>query len=240
MDRTSVEPRIEISWAACPRWATSGSSDLVDAVEQLGHEWAIIMIDVQGSGLGGRALASTLMRFARECLAAGMAPATAVLAVHQHLFALRHGKVGASIHVCVVDSKAGSATICGLGPLSVATGQGQSWEFMCFEAPGAGFERDVAVELRTQQLASGQRLVLANDGIARQYDDLATLLSPPGPDEIQPETARQILEEAVRRDSGRPRSDMAIALVTYRDASPDGQILHAQLSIPVRAVRSAS
>ena len=240
MDRTNLEPRIEISWAACPRWATSGSSDLIDTVEQLGHEWAIVMIDVQGSGLGGRRLAGTLMRMTRECLAAGMAPSTSVLAVHQHLFTLRQAKVGASIHVCVVDAMARRASISGLGPLSIAFSRGRSWDVDCFVAPGAGFERDVAVESRPWEFAPNQRLVLANDGIARQNDDLASLLSSPGATDNQYLNARQILEHAIRRDSGRPRSDMAIALIAYEDAAPDGRILHAHMSIPVKFVRRDS
>ena len=50
MEKFETGDQIEISWAACPRWATFESSDLVDAVEQLGGRWAILLVDVQGSG----------------------------------------------------------------------------------------------------------------------------------------------------------------------------------------------
>jgi serine phosphatase RsbU (regulator of sigma subunit) len=240
MDESSREWRIEISWAASPRWATSGSSDLVDVVEQPGQEWAIIMIDVQGSGLGGRRLAGTLMRMTREYLASGLAPTTAVLASHQFLLASRQGKVGASIHVCVVNAIAGQVSIAGLGPLGIATKSDDGWCVDSFPGSGAGFDREVNVETRTFPLTSGQQLVLANDGITNRGEDLTALLGVLDADNTSFGSALQVLDCAISRDSGRPRSDMAVALIEYRPATPAGRVLHAHISVPVRLARSES
>lgn len=232
--------RVEISWAACPRWATSGSSDLVDVVERLSHGWALLMIDVQGSGPGGRRLAASLMRMARESLAAGMTAATSVLAVHQHLFALRQGKVGASIHVCVIDATAGLVEIAGLGQLGIATSLENAWNVDLLQAPLAGFIQDAEVKSIDCALALGQQLILANDGICHQQEGLAELLiSSAHRNGVHFESARQVLDGAIARDSGRPRSDMAVALISYgEDPVPDDRVLHASLSVPVRHARS--
>lgn len=241
MVQDSGNRRIEISWAACPRWATSGSSDLVDVVEQLNHRWAVLMVDVQGSGPSGRRLASTLMHMARECLAAGMTVDTSVLAVHQHLFAVRQGKVGASIHACVVDAQAGVAHLAGLGPLGVATtgASGDGWRIDKLQAPAAGFERDVEVLTVDCSLTPRQQLILANDGVTHQQDGLAVLLaSSPFDQGGHIESARQLLDEAIARESGRPRSDMAVALISFdEEPAAEDRVLHARISIPVRTGR---
>ena len=198
------------------------------------------MIDVQGSGLGGRRLAGTLMRMTREYLASGLAPTTAVLASHQFLLASRQGKVGASIHVCIVDAIAGHVRIAGLGPLGIATSTEKGWHVDSFPESGAGFDREVNVESRTFPLASGQRLVLANDGITNRGEDLTALLGILDTDNTSFGSALQILDCAINRDAGRPRSDMAVALIEYQHAVPVGRILHAHISIPVRPARSDS
>lgn len=231
--------RVEISWAACPRWATSASSDLVDVVERLSQEWAVVMIDIQGSGPGGRRLAATLMHMARECLAAGMTAVTSVLAVHQHLFALRQGKVGASIHVCVIDAHSDRAYVAGLGHLGIATSRDGGWNIDRVQTPGGGFTQDAAVQSIDCALALGQQLILANDGITHQQDGLEAMLVSSHGDDVHFESARQFLDEAIARESGRPRSDMAVALISYdEDPVPDDRVLHARLSVPVRNVRS--
>jgi hypothetical protein len=234
MDGSPTESRIEISWAACPRWATFQSADLVDAVEQLGGQWAVVFVDVQGSGRGGRRLASTLLRMTREHLASGMSAETAVLAVHQHLHALRQGKVGASIHVCEVDAISARASIAGLGTLSVATSASDEWKTNAIEATPAGFESNVEVAKSRCDFRAGTRIILANDGVAHKASDLSSLLTHPQEQSERELTAECLLRRANQRDSGRPRSDMAVAVIEHRTADPDFRILGAHVSIPVK------
>jgi hypothetical protein len=234
MNGSPAESRIEISWAACPRWATFQSADLVDAVEQLGGQWAVVFVDVQGSGRGGRRLASTLLRMTREHLASGLTAETAVLAVHQHLHTLRQGKVGASIHVCEVDAINAQTSIAGLGMLSVATSAGDEWKTNAIETTPAGFESTVEVATARCDFSAGTRIVLANDGVAHQARDLSSLLTDPQ-EQLDPEfIAECVLLRAIQRDSGRPRSDMAVAVIEHRMADPGNRILGANVSVPVK------
>jgi hypothetical protein len=233
MDGSPAESRIEISWAACPRWATLQSADLVDAAEQLGGQWAVVLVDVQGSGRGGRRLASSLMGMTREHLASGLTAETAVLAVHQHLYALRQGKVGASIHVCEVDATAARASIAGLGMLNVATFTDRDWQVSALEAPLAGFGRNVTVATVTCAFSAGTCIILANDGVAHNSGDLSVLLHDPHVQDVQL-NAECVLLRAIQRDSGRPRSDMAVAVIEHRTADPGHRILGAHITIPIK------
>jgi hypothetical protein len=214
---------------------------MIDVVEQPGAGWAVLMVDVQGSGPAGRRLAGTLMHMTRECLAAGVAPDTTVCAVHQHLFAVRQGKVGASIHVCIVDAASNSAQVAGLGPLGVASHIKTEWNIEWFRAPTAGFEHRVDVQVVDFRLLPGYQLVLANDGITQPEDGLASLLMQTEPAGSHIESARVILNAAIARASGRPRADMAVALVSHNpDPTPVGRMLHAHVSFPVRRAGSSS
>lgn len=210
---------------------------MIDVVEQPAMGWAIVLIDVQGSGSSGRPLAGTLMRMARECLAAGMSPPTTAAAVHEHLFAVRQGKVGASVHICAVNVFEGSAQVVGLGPLGLATGCDATWNVSWFRAPGAGFARAGQPQSVEISLVPGQVLVLANDGIAQRGDGLQSLLATACARRARIETARQILDEAIARDDERPRSDMAVAMLSYHHDASERRVLHASVSVPVYAVR---
>ena len=233
MDNPAMDQQIEISWAACPRWATFESADLVDAVEQLSGRWAILLVDVQGSGRGGRRLASTLAREARELLAAGISAETAVRAVHEHLYELRQGKVGASIHICEIDPSAECATIVGLGGLAVALNVESGWTVEALNGQAAGFDRLSGIESVRLPFTAGARLLLANDGVAHCAEDLTALLERGNTAEIRLD-ARTVLDMAVERDSGRPRSDMAVAAIARLEAESGPRVLEARILAPIR------
>lgn len=233
MDNPAVDQQIEISWAACPRWATFESADLVDAIEQLSGRWAILLIDVQGSGRGGRRLASSLAREARELLAAGVSAETTVRAVHEHLYELRQGKVGASIHICEIDPSAECVTIVGLGGLAVASNGESGWSVEALNGQAAGFDRLTGIESVRYPFAAGARLLLANDGVARCADDLTALLDLGG-ESGSCLDARTVLDMAVERDSGRPRSDMAVAAIARLEAESGPRVLDARIRVPIR------
>jgi hypothetical protein len=233
MEKSETGDQIDISWAACPRWATFESSDLVDAVEQLGGRWAILLVDVQGSGRGGRRLASLVAREARELLAAGISAETTVRAVHEHLHELRQGKVGASIHICEIDPTAELAKIVGLGILTVAAGSADDWTVDFLNGPPAGFDRSSDVLSLSFSFGVGALIVLANDGVARGADDLTVLLASRRPAD-NCTGAHQLLSQAIQRDSGRPRSDMAVAVIGRAARIEGPPILEARISVPVK------
>jgi hypothetical protein len=233
MEKHATDDQIEISWAACPRWATAESSDLVDAVEQLGGRWAILLVDVQGSGRGGRRLASQVAREARELLAAGISPETTVRAVHEHLHELRQGQGGASVHICEIDPAAELARIVGLGVLTVAAGSAEGWTVEFLNSPPAGFGRTSDVLSLSCSFEARARIVLANDGVARCADDLSVLLENQRLEDGCT-GAHQLLSQAVQRDSGRPRSDMAVAIIGRAARIEGPPILDARISVPVK------
>jgi hypothetical protein len=217
---------LQISWAACPRWATSASADLVDVVEQVGGGWAVLLIDVQGSGSGGRRLAGALMHFARQQLAAGVDPVTAVTAVHQHLVALRQGKVGASIHVCAFNTEASEFLAVGFGALQLGRFDGGAWAFDDVHATPAGFAEKSPPQSVRVDLCQTSEVVLANDGIAHTSSELASLLESSAVD------AQAVLGAAIRRDTGRPRADMAVVTVRRVSAPEQQRVISASFSIP--------
>ena len=238
MNDAPANDRINITWAACPRWATSASADLVDTVERLGGLWAIVFIDIQGTGIGGRRLAGNLMHMTRQGLATGMSPRTVIQAVHEHLFAFRQGKVGASIHVATINAQGDEVQISGLGPLSSARLVDGRWQTTPLDSPPAGYAGDVETADVALGLAPGQRVVIANDGIAHGTVELKNLISHLDPDCNDPLVAQRVLDVAVGRDEGRPRSDMAVAAVSRSNCRDQARMIHAHVSYPAKRHRS--
>jgi hypothetical protein len=225
--------RIEIGWAACPRWASSASSDLVDAVELLGGGWAVILIDVQGSGGGGRSLASNLLHFTREHLSMGLTPDVAAAATHQHLLAFRNGRVGASIHIVAIEPTDSAARIVGYGPLTIATFDGDRWTGQTTSSPVAGFLPASEPEITAVALQDLNVNVFANDGVARNLADLEQLECGVGSD------AADFLARAVARDHGRARSDMAVATIRRTSSELTDRTVRASISVPLGHLRTA-
>ena len=225
--------RIEIGWASCPRWASSASSDLVDAVELLGGGWAIILIDVQGSGSGGRSLAANLLHFTREHLSMGLSPVIAVTATHLHLLASRQGRVGASIHVVAIEASGCTARLAGFGSLTVAEFDGRSWSGQTTSSAVAGFQSDAEPETMAVAMHDHTLIVFANDGIARGIADLEQLTLDGR------SAAADILASAVARDQGRARSDMAVATIRRTASESTDRVVQARLSVPLGQFRTA-
>lgn len=236
MEASDRRSHLALSWATCPKWATRQSAESVEIVETVDGRQSVVMIDVQGSGSdGGRRLAHSLMGFCRQIAANGATSETVVLAAHQHLVAIRGGKVGASIHAIEVSEDHALVTIAGFGPLAAAWSQTSGWMYVDLDSPLAGHALAEPATCRTLQLADPGAIVLANDGVASAVHPLDQLLEGMSGDCL---SAHDLLSRSNQIDQGRPRSDKSIVVVRrYRDDDPD-RIKRAEHSYPANGWQS--
>ena len=236
-DETSEQ--IEFAWALSPRWATASSSDVVDVVERNDGPGLLVMIDVQGSGASGTRLANSLLSFARELIAGGADPGVAAQATSQHLYSLRDGKVSASLHIASIQPVARTLTVSGYGACTLAYRSVSPWQTMGMDKQGAGVNPNETPATVTAPLSPGESVIIANDGIAGDQAELRSLLSDDWPQTSPRDLAMHVIRVAIDRQGGRPKSDMAVAAVTWSSLKDKHRISSGAKSFQLRNHRSA-
>jgi hypothetical protein len=93
-------------------------------------------------------------------------------------------------------------------------------------ATPAGFAEKSPPQSVRVDLCQTSEVVLANDGIAHTSSELASLLESSAVD------AQAVLGAAIRRDTGRPRADMAVVTVRRVSAPEQQRVISASFSIP--------
>lgn len=216
-----------VDWASSPKWATSRESESISVVEAVDGNLGIVLVDVQGSGSsGGRRLALTLANFARNLLESGVAPAEVTIATHQHLIALREGKVSASIHCIWIDAGSGEVVVTGYGPLFAAFRSGDNWTFLNLVAELAGISALTGSARQVFNLTPGASLIVTNDGVGR-LDELADWQFGAAID------ANYILGCSHSSESGRPKSDKSVVVVSVNTSPTSDRRRTGRMTLPV-------
>jgi hypothetical protein len=222
-------PQLEISWATCPKWATRPGADCLELVETPTGQFAVILVDVQGSGsAGARKLGLALVSFCRGLLASGVSAEIAARSTAQYLAGARDGKVGASIHCLLISREQSSLAISGYGPLAIATlGEGQEPSFQSLDGQIAGFSSDAGPESVLTEIPAPGRVVVANDGVAANSAAFSGLAG-----NRDARSADDYLTLSNDADNGRPRSDKSIVVLSRFYATLADRRLSGALVLP--------
>jgi hypothetical protein len=205
----------EIHWAAVPRWAARSSSDVIDVVGSPGGEVTLIMVDVQGSGATGHALAHATAARLAEPVRDGISLELAAKLASQWLCSQRNGSVLASILLARAAQVDQPVTIAIFGTHVIGQKNGESYEVQVRDAPMAGQMSDPAPSILRCDLPAGGALLLPNDGCAGTVAALQALVDTALAGSLPSDSADALLNAALARDQGRPRTDMAVATI-YR------------------------
>ncbi len=95
--------KIDIASAATHKYAVSKSGDVVDIVERPGGGYGVVLVDGQGSGLAGRAIARLVAGQATGLLQDGVRAEVAAMAASDALLHARSGQVSAGLDVVTLD-----------------------------------------------------------------------------------------------------------------------------------------
>ena len=94
---------IEAAIAKTGKYASRESGDSAELVERPGGGLSVVLIDGQGSGPAARSLSLWLSAHAVALIKDGVRAGVAARAVHDRLFAFRHGQVSATLDIVSVD-----------------------------------------------------------------------------------------------------------------------------------------
>lgn len=218
---------MDIAIAKTNKYASRESGDTAEIVERPGGGMSVILADGQGSGRAAKALSMQVTAKVAALLKEGVRDGAAARAANDFLFATRNGQVSATLDILSVDLKTNTIAITRNGDTAciIATSEGIS---TYREA-----ERRLGLHSRTrpwtaeEPIAVGLRVLLVSDGVANAGQrsrlapwDLSEIAALVPQRATARETADGILEEAIRRDQGRPGDDMSVVALILREPEP--------------------
>lgn len=233
---------IDIAIAKTAKYASGESGDTADVAERPLGGFSVVMIDGQGSGDGAKALSSLLTNRAVSMIKEGVRDGVVVRGLHDILFAMRGGRVSATLDLVTADLKTGSLIVTrnASTPLLVDCGTGEWTQSPLVNEPLGRYLHARPV-MAQWGLAAGMRVVTVTDGIAGAglrhgldvFDLLGYAVESLPAEHSAAHLADRILDEAMARDRQRPQDDMAVTALCIRAATTESRIRRVHVEAPL-------
>jgi serine phosphatase RsbU (regulator of sigma subunit) len=210
-----------VAVAKTNKYASRESGDTVEIVERPGGGISVILADGQGSGRAAKTLSLLVTAKVSALLKEGVRDGASARAANDFLFAMRNGRVSATLDILSVDLKSGTVVIT------------RNSETACYARTddgsevNAGAERPLGLYPRTRPWAAeipigpGVRVILVSDGIMNSGRrsglpplDLSGISANAGSETSAAEIADLVLGEAITRDADQPADDMSVVALT--------------------------
>jgi serine phosphatase RsbU (regulator of sigma subunit) len=239
--RRTVPIAIEAATAKTNKYASRDSGDTVEVVERPSGGISVIMVDGQGSGEAAKSLSMLLTSKAVSLLKEGVRDGAVARAVHDSLYTFRKGKVSASLDILSVDlaTRTVIATRNGTTPLILVQGEDVRVVTQCSAPIGLyHFTKPIVTQV---ELAVGLLMIVFSDGVAgagrravQAPFDIPVYIKERKLMSASAETiADDLLTEAVKRDEGRPRDDMAVVVLGLREHSEEPLVRRLEVRVPL-------
>lgn len=236
--------QIQVAVAKIAKYASSASGDSLEMIERPHEGLSFVLADGQRSGKAARAIGQMVTGKAVALLAEGVRDGAAARAAHDHLYARYNGKVSATLNIVSIDMETKTLVLSRNShcPAVVQTGI-DAQVLLDNPAPPIGAHRGTRPSIREMPLQVGMLAVVYTDGLMsageRSGDvlDVPTLVSAlyyqhhDGPQVARP-VADALLDEALRRDDGRPHDDISVLVVAVTAGAND-EVRRLNVSFPV-------
>ncbi len=212
---------VECAVAKTNKHASRESGDTAEIVERPGGGISMIVIDGQGSGRAAKTLSSLLAARAVSLIKDGVRDGAVARAVHDHLFAFRHGQVSATLDIVSVDFRSRSALVTRNAAAPLVISRGGVVEIApCVADPIGLFplNRPAVWEL---PLEDRLLIVVGTDGFAGSgrrsglpdFDLIGAIRTLGSADDSPERVAETLLSASIARDQGRPADDMTVLVL---------------------------
>ena len=231
---------IDIAIAKTNKYASRESGDTVEIVERPGGGMSVVMADGQGSGRAAKSLSMLVTAKVASLLKEGVRDGASARAANDFLFALRNGRVSATLDILSVDLKTGTVVITRNSETACLVTTIDGTEVI----PGA--ERPLGLHPWTRPWAAeipvdaGLRVVLISDGVAnaggragRQPLRLDEIAATAGSEATAAEIADLVLSAAIERDGGKPADDMSVVVLVMPEHTETTLIRRMRAEVPL-------
>jgi serine phosphatase RsbU (regulator of sigma subunit) len=232
---------IDIGLAKTEKYASRESGDTVELVERPGGGFSVVMIDGQGSGKAAKTLSLLLSSKAVGLIKEGVRDGVVARATHDHLFAFRHGQVSATLDLVSVDLKTRTIVVTRNADSPMILLDDEAIRVIPVDSGPIGRYQWTKPAVLQFPLKAGLRVVLFTDGIPHSgrravlppIDFAAMVEGMVTPCGTSQTMADAVLAFALERDQGRPGDDMAVVVLSIRDADSAMAIRRLQAQFPL-------
>ncbi len=214
---------LDLAVAKVSKYASRESGDTVEVIERPHGGISAVLADGQGSGRGAKALSNLAAKKAINLLADGTRDGAAARAVHDYLFAYRHGQVSAELAILSADLVTRTIVVSRnthCPALLVAGGAVEVWDD---PAAPVGLYPNTKPVIRELPIACGTVAVVCSDGLMEAGRRRGRQLDAPGlvgqlaaASATAQQIADALLEQALALDEGRPHDDMSVVVLAIR------------------------
>lgn len=216
--------RLEVAVAKLSKYAVRESGDTVEVTERPHGGISVVLADGQGSGRHAKTLSNLVAKKAINLLADGTRDGAAARAVHDFLFAYRHGQVSAELAIVSADLVTRSIVVSRNTRCPAILAHGGSVEVWAETSTPIGIYGNTKPVIRELGIDPGTTVVIYSDGIHEAGRRRAAALDPVPIIREHVECAAPaqaiadaLLAEALTCDQGRPADDMSVAVVAVRN-----------------------
>ena len=232
---------LEVAVSKLSKYAVRESGDTVEVTERPHGGLSVVLADGQGSGRNAKTMSNLVAKKAINLLADGTRDGAAARAVHDFLFAYRHGQVSAELAMISADLVTRSLVISrnthcpALLARDGANGAIDLWTEPC---NAIGLYANTKPAIVQVPIVAGAVAVIYSDGIhdagvrkLKRLDAVAAIapLVGAGAQEI----ADGLLAAALAADDGRAADDMSVAVMTARPADRSDGARRLKMELPL-------
>lgn len=234
---------VQFGVAKISKYATSESGDTLEMIERPHGGISMVLVDGQRSGKSAKAISNVVARKAIQLLAEGVRDGAAARAAHDYLYTYRKGKVSATLNIISVDTFTKTFVISRNNEAPVIIHTADEGLYL-LDAPSrsVGTHRNTKPVINEIPVKLGTVIVVFTDGLrhagslsgSRNYDPYAATkrMLEDGMTDAQ-FIADTLLEEAVVMDSGRPRDDISVLVISVKGNESKNLVRRLQGSIPI-------
>lgn len=240
-DSTSVRLDVQVAVEKINKYASRESGDTVEIIERPRGGVSIVVADGQRSGRSAKRISNIAVRKAISLLAEGVRDGAVARATHDYLHLQRGGKVSAEFFIVSIDLASQTLVVSRNARVPVLLRRGDHFTWFDQTSEAIGIYRNTKPAIDELPLAAGITLLVFTDGVwsaGGQNDapiDLPALLETIDPEGQLParRVARAVLEEAIRRDRGRPRDDASVLVVKIQERTQPDMVRSLSMRFPI-------
>lgn len=210
--------QIEVAVNKTAKYAVGDSGDSSEVVERPKGGVTALLVDGQGSGRSAKIISNLVVSKAMSLVADGTRDGAVARAAHDYLFALRDGKVSATLTMLSADLNSRTIVISRNSNCPVLVKQGERVHVLADPVNPIGFHPLVKPVIHEIPLEEDTMLLAFTDGImhaGRKYgrqlemDALITMLYEATASQTQ-QLANRVFSRALELDEARASDDMTL------------------------------
>ena len=223
---------VHFAVAKIGKYATSESGDTLEMIERPHGGISLVLVDGQRSGKSAKNISNVVARKAIQLLAEGVRDGAAARAAHDYLYTYRKGKVSATLNILSMDTVTKTFVISRNNEAPVLVYTPEEGLFLLDEpSESIGTRRHTKPVITELPITEDMIIVTFTDGLRHagtlsgnpRYDPQAALERMLAANICSPrQMADTLLQEAVKRDNGRPRDDISVLVTAVSPQQGDG------------------